>query len=46
MPYLYHLCSRDFRGEVLYPLNGLRAVYPDLHEREKKKYAGRESVPT
>lgn len=29
---------------MLYPLNQLAAVYPDLHAREASKYAGRESV--
>jgi len=44
MTYLYHLCAQDFQGTTLYPLNGLRDRFPDLYEREKKKYAGRESV--
>ena len=29
---------------MLYPLNGLRSHFPDLYEREKEKYVGRESV--
>jgi len=41
---LYHMCAPDFRGEVLYPLSGLRSVYPDLYERERVKYEGREGV--
>jgi len=41
---LYHMCSPDFRGEVLYSLNGLQSVYPDLYERERLKYKGREGV--
>ena len=41
---LYHMCSPDFRGEVLYSLSGLRSVYPDLYERERVKYEGREGV--
>ncbi len=44
MANLYHLCAPDFRGSTLYPLNGLKQVYPDLYERERKKFAGRESV--
>ena len=44
MPFVYHLCASDFRGSVLYPLDGLREVHPDLHERERVKYEGRESV--
>ncbi len=41
---VYHLCSSDFRSQVLYSLNGLRSVYPDLFERERTKYEGREGV--
>jgi len=44
MAYLYHLCAPDFRGNILYPLNGLWNHFPDLYEREKEKYVGRESV--
>jgi hypothetical protein len=44
MPYVYHLCARDFRETILFPLNGLRKVYPDLYERERVKFAGRESI--
>ncbi len=44
MPHLYHLCSREFRGSVLYPLNDLRAIHPDLYAREREKYSGRERV--
>jgi len=44
MTYLYHLCAPDFRGTVLYPLNGLRTHFPDLYERERQKWAGREAV--
>ena len=38
------MCSPDFRGEVLYSLSGLRSVHPDLYERERLKYEGREGV--
>jgi hypothetical protein len=44
MPYLYHLCAQDFRGTTLYPLNGLRKIFPDVYERERLKFVGRESV--
>jgi hypothetical protein len=44
MNYLYHLCAPDFRGTILYPLNGLRSIFPDLYEREKAKFTGRESI--
>ena len=32
------------RGETLYPLNALRAIYPDVYERARSKYVGRERV--
>ena len=44
MAFVYHLCAPDFRGDMLYPLDGLRQVFPDIHERERIKYANRESV--
>jgi len=44
MRYVYHLCAEDFRGEVLYPLDHLRSVFPDVHQREREKYLGRDSV--
>ena len=44
MPFVYHLCSEDFRGSTLYPLNLLASVYPEIFERERPKYHGRESV--
>ena len=43
-PHLYHLCTSDFRGETLYSLTSLAAVYPDLYQREGTKYVGREAV--
>ena len=43
-PHLYHMCAPDFRGTTLYPLVGLSAIYPDLYERERSKYSGREAV--
>ncbi|SRR5258706_4244057 len=44
MTCVYHLCARDFRGTTLYPLNGLRDRFPDLYQREKEKFIGRESL--
>lgn len=44
MPFVYHLCSSDMRGTTLYPLNDLRIHYPDVYDRERAKYDGRESV--
>jgi hypothetical protein len=44
MPYLYHMCADDFRGDELLPLNLLATRLPDIHDREMRKWAGRESV--
>ena len=44
MPYVYHLCADDFRGEELLPLNLLATRFPDIHDREMRKWAGREPV--
>ena len=44
MPFVYHLCSDDFRGITLFPLNALRAAHPDIYDRERAKWAGREPV--
>lgn len=44
MRYLYHFASSGMRGSVLYPLNQLKNVYPDIYEREAAKYKGREHV--
>jgi hypothetical protein len=40
--YVYHWKVPDFRGSVLYPLNQLKSVYPDLYLEGKQKYSGRE----
>jgi hypothetical protein len=44
MPYVYHLCADDFRGDELLPLNLLATRFPDIHDREMRKWSGRESV--
>jgi len=44
MPHVYHLCADDFRGEELLPLNLLATRFPDIHDREMRKWAGREPV--
>lgn len=38
MPFIYHLVPEDMRGEELVPLAELRSLWPDLHQREIKKY--------
>jgi hypothetical protein len=42
--FVYHLCAQDFRGQTLYPLDGLRSALPEIYERERVKYVGRDSV--
>ena len=44
MPYVYHMCADDFRGDELLPLNLLATRFPDIHDREMSKWTGRESV--
>ena len=44
MPFVYHLCADEFRGTSLLPLNALRVAHPDVYDRERTKWAGRESV--
>jgi hypothetical protein len=44
MSFVYHLRSPDMRGTTLYPLDDLRVHHPDVYEREREKYRGRESV--
>jgi hypothetical protein len=42
MNFIYHLVPKDMRGDILYPLNKLNNVYPDLFKKAAKKYEGRE----
>ena len=44
MQFVYHRRPPDLRGEILYPLNALRARYPDAYERQAAKYRGREKL--
>ena len=41
---LYHIVPKDMRGTILYPLNRLREIFPDLYELKRAKYIGREEV--
>lgn len=38
------MCADDFRGDELLPLNLLATRFPDVHDREIRKWDGRESV--
>ncbi|MBK8551651.1 MAG: hypothetical protein IPL53_11555 [Ignavibacteria bacterium] len=44
MNYLYHRVPKNLRGNVLYPLNTLKEIHPDLYEQQASKYAGREHI--
>lgn len=44
MAYIYHLVPKNMRGTVLYPLNQLKGIHPDVYASEVKKYEGREQV--
>lgn len=38
MQAIYHMCPHHLVGEVLYPLNTLKHLHPDIYEREIAKY--------
>lgn len=38
------MVPKDMRGKVLYPLNQLKTVYPDLYKSYVGKYSGREKL--
>lgn len=42
MGFVYHGVPRDMVGDVIYPLNQLAAIHPELYEAQKAKYVGRE----
>lgn len=42
--YLYHRVPPDLRGNILYPLNELRIIFPDLYPIKTAKYKGREEL--
>jgi hypothetical protein len=42
--FVYHGVPRGFSGDVIYPLNRLAAVDPELYALQRAKYDGRESV--
>lgn len=44
MNYLYHIVPKNLKGNILYPLNSLKELYPDIYEERLKNYAGRESI--
>lgn len=42
--YVYHRVPNKISGQILYPLNRLKAIYPELYAATVKHYAGREWV--
>lgn len=42
--YLYHRVPKNFVGNILYPLNQLKDIYPEAYEQQFAKYKGREFV--
>jgi hypothetical protein len=42
--YIYHRVPNNISGQTLYPLNRLKAIYPELYAATIKHYAGREWV--
>jgi hypothetical protein len=44
MNYLYHGVPKNIEGNVLYPLNTLKQLFPELYQKEVEKYKGREFI--
>ncbi len=42
MNFVYHLVPKDMRGNILYPLNELKTIFPKLYNKKAEKYKGRE----
>jgi len=42
--YVFHRVPDDLRGSMLYPLNQLAGVHPDLYTELRKRYATREDI--
>ncbi len=44
MNFLYHQVPSEMRGNILFPLNQLKEIHPDLYLKEVEKYIGREWI--
>lgn len=44
MGYFYHRVVENMQGTILYPLNQLKDIYPDVYKKHLEKYEGREEV--
>ncbi len=42
--FVYHRVVENMRGTILYPLNQLKTIFPDVYAEHVKKYEGREHV--
>jgi len=42
--FVYHGVPREMVGDLIYPLDQLAALHPEVHALQKSKYAGREQV--
>lgn len=42
--YLYHKVPEDLKGNIIYPLNELKNIHPDLYLSKSAKYKGRERL--
>ncbi len=44
MSYLYHNVPKNLHGNILYPLNVLKQIHPDIYDQQVSKYFGREQL--
>jgi hypothetical protein len=42
--FIYHRVEPKLKGTILYPLNQLKDIYPDMYAEHVKKYEGREHL--
>lgn len=42
--YIYHRVPNNLTGDILYPLNQLKDIYPEVYVQHSLKYEGRESL--
>jgi len=41
---LFHFVPKNMKGTILYPLNELKHMYPEIYAKQAEKYQGRESL--
>lgn len=44
MDYLYHGAPDNLKGNMLFPLNELKDIFPEIYTENVKKYVGREEI--